>query len=259
MKRDKYALVLLGCLVFSVAGSQAQDLQARGKEVVSQLAAREFDKVEARFDSTMSAGFPVAKLAATWDSVLAQTGSFKSIQGTRQVEVQDYHIVFVTSQFEQTLLDIKLAFNSGGQVAGLFFVPAKSQTEAGKPAAVPLKSSDVVGDWIGTLDASGMKLRVVFHITNTSDGLKATMDSLDQNALGIPVSSVQLGNSSVTIEAARLNGIFEGKIGSDLNTLDGTWKQGPGSAPLLLKRVQDAKSELAPPRRPQNPQKPYPY
>src|SRR5258708_11604757 len=200
MKRNKCALVLMGCLVFSVAGSQAQDLQARGKEVVSQLAAREFDKVEARFDATMSSGFPVSRLAATWDAILAQAGSFKSIQGTRQVEVQDYHIVFVTSLFEQTLLDIKLAFNSGGQVAGLFFVPAKSQTEAGEPAAVRLKPSDVLGGWIGTLHASGMKLRGVFPITQTNDSLKATMDSLDQNALGKPVSALRLRTSAVTVE-----------------------------------------------------------
>jgi uncharacterized protein len=261
MKKYKYLrlLVFVVCTVFAVAGSLAQDLQARGKEIVSQLAAREFNKVEARFDATMFSLMPSAKLAETWDVVLAQAGSFKSIQGTRQEEVQGHHLVFVTSQFEQTSLDIKLAFNTSGQVAGLFFVPVRSQTDASKPAAGPLKLSDVTGDWIGTLDTGALKLRIVFHITNTTDGLKATMDSPDQSVSGIAASAVRLDGSSVTVEVARINGVFEGKASSDLATLDGTWKQGPGSAPLKLKRVQDAKSELAPPSRPQNPQKPYPY
>ena len=51
-------------------------------------------------------------------------------------------------------------------------------------------AQDVVGDWQGTLDVGVMKLRLVFHITNTEDGLTATMDSPDQNANGLPVTSV---------------------------------------------------------------------
>ncbi|HEY6253940.1 MAG TPA: alpha/beta hydrolase [Candidatus Angelobacter sp.] len=55
-----------------------------------------------------------------------------------------------------------------------------------------------------------------------------------------------------------MNAIYEGKASADLQTLQGTWKQGIMESPLALKRVKD-KAELGLPARPQNPHKPYPY
>ena len=104
----------------------------------------------------------------------------------------------------------------------------------------PGKPSDIDGAWAGTIDAGATKLRVVFHIVNTEDGLTATMDSLDQNAKGIPVTAVTRNGSSLKMEMKQLGGVFEGKIAPDLASIDGTWSQGGGAAPLLLKRVKDA-------------------
>ena len=42
--------------------------------------------------------------------------------------------------------------------------------------------------WQGTLESGGTKLRVVFHIANTGQGLSAAIDSPDQGANGIPDS-----------------------------------------------------------------------
>ncbi len=121
----------------------------------------------------------------------------------------------------------------------------------------PAKPSDIDGTWLGTLDTGGMKLRVVFHIVNTEDGLTATMDSPDQGAKGIPTSSVSRTGSSLRIEAKGINGSFEGKIAPDFSTIDGTWTQNGGSMPLVLKRTKDQAAIET--RRPQVPTKPYPY
>ena len=118
-------------------------------------------------------------------------------------------------------------------------------------------AQDVVGDWQGTLDVGVMKLRLVFHITNTEDGLTATMDSPDQNANGLPVTSVTRDGASLKMELKQIAGGFEGKIAQDLTTIEGTWTQRGSPLPLVLKRVKDA-AELER-RRPQNPVKPYPY
>jgi len=103
----------------------------------------------------------------------------------------------------------------------------------------PAKPSDIDGTWTGTLDTGMSKLRVVFHITNTEDGLIATMDSPDQNAKGIPTSSVTRNGAALKIEAKGIGGVFEGKIAADLSSIDGTWTQGGGTLPLVLKRVKD--------------------
>jgi len=121
----------------------------------------------------------------------------------------------------------------------------------------PAKPSDIDGTWMGTLDLGTVKLRVVFHITNTEDGLTATMDSPDQGAKGLPTTSVTRDGMNLKIEARSIGGTFEGKIAADLNSIDGTFTQMGASHPLLLKRVKD-QAELER-KRPQNPVKPYPY
>lgn len=120
------------------------------------------------------------------------------------------------------------------------------------------KPSDIEGAWKGTLDTGAVQLRVVFHITNTDDGLTATLDSPDQGMKGLPTTSVTRNGSSLKIEVKSIAGAFEGKISSDLSQIDGTWSQGGGSLPLTLKRVRD-EAELKDRPRPQNPVKPYPY
>jgi hypothetical protein len=105
-----------------------------------------------------------------------------------------------------------------------------------KPAAKAAKPSDIDGAWQGTLDAGGAKLKVIFHITNTEDGLSAAMDVPDQGASGIPASSVTRSGQSLSMELKGISGKFEGKIAGDLQSIDGTWSQGEGSQPLVLKR-----------------------
>jgi len=121
----------------------------------------------------------------------------------------------------------------------------------------PAKPSDIDGAWMGTLDTGAIKLRVVFHIVNTEDGLTATMDSLDQGMKAFAMTSVSRDGTTLKIDSKQLEGVFSGKIAADKSSIDGTWTQHGGAMPLVLKPVKDqAELEL---KRPQNPVKPYPY
>jgi len=143
---------------------------------------------------------------------------------------------------------------SQGQPMPLEFKKAEAPIKTEHKLAKP---SDIDGAWMGTLDTGAVKLRIVFHIVNTEDGLVATMDSPDQGAMGIPTSSVTRNSNSLKIEAKSIGGTFEGTIAADLSAIDGKWSQGGGTMPLLLKRVKDtAELEI---KRPQVPVKPYPY
>ena len=126
-----------------------------------------------------------------------------------------------------------------------------------KAAPKPAKPSDIDGDWLGTLDTGMMKLRLVLHITNTGDGLMANVDSLDQGANGIPVTSITRAGASLKFDMKSIGGAYDGTISQDLGTFSGTWTQVGKSWPLAFKRVKNA-AELER-RRPQNPVKPYPY
>lgn len=128
---------------------------------------------------------------------------------------------------------------------------------AARPAPKAAKASDIDGDWLGTLDTGMGTLRVVLHIANTQAGLTATMDSPDQNAKGIPVTSIARNASSLKFEVKSVGGSYDGIISADLATFNGTWTQLGKSWPLALKRVKSA-AELER-KRPQDPVKPYPY
>src|ERR1700746_2726196 len=88
-------------------------------------------------------------------------------------------------------------------------------------------AQDVTGDWNGKLNANGAELRLVLHITKNSDGsLKATLDSVDQGANGIPVSSATLKDSKLSLKVDAVSGAYEGKVNADASEIAGTWTQG---------------------------------
>jgi pimeloyl-ACP methyl ester carboxylesterase len=251
-------LVLIALAQASLV-AQAPDLQSQGRALVNAMAKEQFRDVVTHFDDTMTAALSADKLASTWQGVIAQAGEFKSISATRQTERQGYQVILVSCHFAQHDLDTRIVYDAQGRVAGLFFVPPQAQPAA-SPGSVAkaAKPADLAGDWLGTLAIGAMNLRIVFHIKSADDGLHATLDSPDQSAYGLPVSSVQLKEGAVKLESEKVRGVFEGTISSDLSTLTGTWTQGAGSLPLSLKRVKDAALLQRQPR-PQEPSKPYPY
>ena len=92
----------------------------------------------------------------------------------------------------------------------------------------------IVGTWEGTLNAGGASLRVVFHISEAGDALKATMDSPDQNAFGIPVSKVSFKDQNLSIEVAAAAGGYQGKLNKETQQIEGKWTQSGQSLPLVL-------------------------
>ena len=83
------------------------------------------------------------------------------------------------------------------------------------------------------------KLRIVFRVTNTEDGLMAAMDSPDQKVTGMPSTSVSRKGSSIKIEMKQISGYFQGKIDKNMDGMSGDWNQGGSGTPLQLKRAKD--------------------
>ena len=144
---------------------------------------------------------------------------------------------------------------SQGMPLELKFKRVAAQTKA---APKPTAPSDIDGAWQGTLDVGAAKLRTVFKIVNTQDGLTAQVQSPDQSPAWISASSVSRNGSALTITLKGVGTTFDGRISADLSSIDGTFTQMGNRAPLALKRMKD-QSAVEPRRRPQNPVKPYPY
>jgi putative CocE/NonD family hydrolase len=95
------------------------------------------------------------------------------------------------------------------------------------------KPSDIDGAWIGGLS----KLRLVLHITTFDDGMTAHVDSPDQNAFGIPVTTITRNGADLKFEIKSIAGRYEGRINPELTTISGNWEQGGASISLVLKRT----------------------
>ena len=108
-------------------------------------------------------------------------------------------------------------------------------------------TQDIAGDWNGTLDVQGQKLRLVVHFKKNADGkLTGTIDSLDQGANDIPVSAVVQTGDDVKLEIAAISGGYQGKFNAAGAEITGEWKQGGASLPLVLKRVDDKTDQKTP-------------
>lgn len=110
--------------------------------------------------------------------------------------------------------------------------------------------------WEGKLKISSVSLRLVLKVFKNSDGsLGAFLDSPDQGANNIPVSTITLSEDSLKFAIQTIGGSYIGEIIKDSAVVKGTFKQGGMVLPLDLKKIE----KLTVVNRPQEPKKPYPY
>lgn len=109
----------------------------------------------------------------------------------------------------------------------------------------------ISGTWSGKLHVSPQaELELVMNLG--TDG-RATLDSPDQNAFGIPMDVSWNQDDSLAVAVAPIGMKFEGRL--DNGELRGTFRQGLARIPLSLTRRDTAVGHS----RPQTPQPPFPY
>ena len=93
-------------------------------------------------------------------------------------------------------------------------------------------SQNIEGVWHGVLLVQGMKLRLDFNIVKKDSSFSATMDSPDQSAFGIPMTSVTYANQQLvlTLDAAKI--VYTARLENDV--LKGEFTQAGKSFPLEM-------------------------
>lgn len=114
---------------------------------------------------------------------------------------------------------------------------------------------DITGKWNGILKIQGTQLRLALNINQTDTGYESTLDSPDQGAKDIPVTSTTFENSILTFEISSIGVSYSGNLNGE-GEIHGTFKQMGQSLPLNLSKKALEKEKLV---RPQEPKKPYPY
>jgi pimeloyl-ACP methyl ester carboxylesterase len=124
-------------------------------------------------------------------------------------------------------------------------------------ATLPGQTPGIEGSWEGALQTPGGNFRIRLHITRGADGLLAAkMDSPDQGASGIPVTSVSFAGGDLKWDLKMANASYTGKLIAEGSGIEGKFTQG-AEFPLSFKRI--SKDDSKPVARPQEPKPPFPY
>lgn len=134
MIRHTTALLIfagLACALLAGCGggeeaTSTQDFTEKGAAFVTLLAEGKFDEAATWLDPTMAAAMPASKLQEAWGS-LAGNGAYQGQAGTRAATEQGFDVVYVTCNFAQRAVDVKVVFTEQGQVGGLWFVPPRAE------------------------------------------------------------------------------------------------------------------------------------
>jgi pimeloyl-ACP methyl ester carboxylesterase len=127
-------------------------------------------------------------------------------------------------------------------ITGLLLASVITLPAAGQQAPADSKKSapPIVGDWQGTLHAGAQQLHLVLHISESPEGaLKATLDSVDQNANGIAIDKISFQDGNLSFTSTAVHGSYEGKLNAASAEITGTWTQGQ-SLPLNFERAVHA-------------------
>ena len=119
--------------------------------------------------------------------------------------------------------------------------------------AIPAAAQNVEGYWEGTLDAGTVQLPIGITIERGEDGaLTGTLDSPQQGAFDIPLGETVNEGGALTITVPAIAGRYEAEWDGENRQWIGTWRQGGGELPLVLRAAErpdraQAKAEVPPP------------
>ena len=112
-------------------------------------------------------------------------------------------------------------------------------------------STELLGSWSGKLNVGPASLTLVLHLEQADGYVKATLDSPDQGAKGIPAFKEYLSDDSLAVKVEQIGMTYQARLKD--GKLVGTFAQNGFSTDLVLTK---GASEV---KRPQEPQPPFPY
>ena len=125
---------------------------------------------------------------------------------------------------------------------------------ADEPKGSKTPPKGIEGFWEGHFRPGPFEMRLAFTIKKENGKLTATVDRPEQDQFGIPADLVNFADGQLTLEVQKAKVTFTGTLSTDGSTLTGKWK-GAAPFPAELKRVE----KLTALRRPQHPERPFPY
>jgi uncharacterized protein (TIGR03435 family) len=103
---------------------------------------------------------------------------------------------------------------------------------------LPAAAQDITGQWQGVIKTPNKDLRVIVKITKDDAKLQGMFYSIDQpQAPPFRATGTRFEGGTLTFGIDLIGGKYEGKLGGDGKTINGTWTQGQTPLPLVLTRA----------------------
>src|SRR5689334_13050802 len=133
-------------------------LVGRSREVIDRLASGDVGPIVPMLNDTMKSATDASRLRAMFPSLVLQAGAYKGQTATRTEMQGEIRVVVVTCAFERGDVEVLVAFDAAGRIAGLRMRPG-----AAAAPATPFSSASYVApatfrEEPATVDAGGWAL-----------------------------------------------------------------------------------------------------
>jgi hypothetical protein len=104
-----------------------------------------------------------------------------------------------------------------------FALTWKGEPKIEAPPKSTTITSDLEGTWNGTLSVGATELRLVLKLTNSDQGARGEIVSLDQGNAEIPITQIIQDGAKLTFTVSSIGARYEGEVKD--RKMGGTWTQ----------------------------------
>jgi hypothetical protein len=105
--------------------------------------------------------------------------------------------------------------------------------------------SGIIGTWQGYLDIS-QKLRLRLKVKKIEGKFQATMDSLDQGAMDLPVDEIKCDENQVSFAMYNIGARFAGNLDKTGTVINGNYSQSGATVPLTFNKESESQKTKNP-------------
>lgn len=104
----------------ALTASQADEIETLAGTFVALLAKEDFSSATKMFDANMKKLVPADSLREMWGALSLGAGQYRKQTAYRKIKAGGFDVVFVSCEFEQATLNIRVVFDDMGKITGVF-------------------------------------------------------------------------------------------------------------------------------------------
>jgi hypothetical protein len=108
-------------------------------------------------------------------------------------------------------------------------------------AALASAAGPATGDWTSLIKVRDIELRLALHVKETTTGLEATFDSIDQKVFGMPVDKIEFKGQQLSFDLTSIQATYKGTLDKAGTRITGTWSQLGMDFPLDFQKAAPSK------------------